>query len=64
MVKVLQERERVYLGKARDDPRHDGISAKGPRKREQELKVSQCEKNQGIILKFSRCFIKDLKSKL
>ena len=50
-VKVLQEGEKVHLGKARDCPRHGSKSAKGPVERGQELKTSQHgynkEKNQG-----------------
>jgi len=31
--KVLQEREKTHSGKTRDEPRHGGESARGPKER-------------------------------
>jgi len=48
-IKVLQEGEMVHLDKARDDSSHDDKSAKSPKKRRQELKVSRYDYNKERI---------------
>ena len=62
-VKVLQQRERMHSKKAQDDLRHGGELAKGFRERGKNTVQLQSRRDQGIILKFLKCFVKNLKSK-